>query len=261
MFDGEFESNCMINMDLSGKVALVTGGARGIGRSIAERLAGAGAGIAVVDVQRETAEEAARDIETDGGAARAYVCDVSSFDAVKELAVSVESDFGQVDFIVNNAGITRDRLLMRMTPDDWNAVLAVNLTGTFNFCKVFGPPMLKRREGGIVNIASVIGLMGNAGQANYAASKAGIIGLTKALAKEFAGRGVRVNAIAPGFIQTAMTDALAEEVQAKMKEAIPLGRLGNPEDVANIVLFLVSDLGSYVTGQVINCDGGMIMAR
>jgi 3-oxoacyl-[acyl-carrier protein] reductase len=148
-----------------------------------------------------------------------------------------------------------------MTPDDWNAVLAVNLTGTFNFCKVFGPPMLKRREGGIVNIASVIGLMGNAGQANYAASKAGIIGLTKALAKEFAGRGVRVNAIAPGFIQTAMTDALAEEVQAKMKEAIPLGRLGNPEDVANIVLFLVSDLGSYVTGQVINCDGGMIMAR
>ncbi len=239
----------------------MTGGARGIGRSIAKRLAGAGAGIAIVDVERELAEEAARDIESAGGAARAYVCDVSLLDAVKELAVAVESDFGQVDFVVNNAGITRDRLLMRMTPDDWNAVLAVNLTGTFNFCKVFGPPMLKRREGGIVNIASVIGLMGNAGQANYAASKAGIIGLTKALAKEFAGRGVRVNAIAPGFIQTAMTDALAEEVQAKMKEAIPLGRLGNPEDVANIVLFLVSDLGSYVTGQVINCDGGMIMAR
>ena len=251
----------MINMDLKGKVALVTGGARGIGKSIADRLAGAGAGIAVVDVQKETAEEAARAIETAGVAARAYVCDVSSFEAVKELAVSVESDFGQVDFVINNAGITRDRLLMRMTPDDWNAVLAVNLTGTFNFCKVFGPPMLKRREGGIVNIASVIGLMGNAGQANYAASKAGIIGLTKALAKEFAGRGVRVNAVAPGFIQTAMTDALAEDVQIKMKEAIPLGRLGNPEDVANIVLFLVSDLGSYVTGQVINCDGGMIMAR
>lgn len=248
-------------MDLKGKVALVTGGARGIGKSIADRLAGAGAGIAVVDVQKETAEEAARAIETAGVAARAYVCDVSSFEAVKELAVSVESDFGQVDFVINNAGITRDRLLMRMTPDDWNAVLAVNLTGTFNFCKVFGPPMLKRREGGIVNIASVIGLMGNAGQANYAASKAGIIGLTKALAKEFAGRGVRVNAVAPGFIQTAMTDALAEDVQIKMKEAIPLGRLGNPEDVANIVLFLVSDLGSYVTGQVINCDGGMIMAR
>jgi 3-oxoacyl-[acyl-carrier protein] reductase len=251
----------MINMDLKGKVALVTGGARGIGKSIADRLAGAGAGIAVVDVRKETAEEAARAIETAGVAARAYVCDVSSFEAVKELAVSVESDFGQVDFVINNAGITRDRLLMRMTPDDWNAVLAVNLTGTFNFCKVFGPPMLKRREGGIVNIASVIGLMGNAGQANYAASKAGIIGLTKALAKEFAGRGVRVNAVAPGFIQTAMTDALAEDVQIKMKEAIPLGRLGNPEDVANIVLFLVSDLGSYVTGQVINCDGGMIMAR
>jgi 3-oxoacyl-[acyl-carrier protein] reductase len=251
----------MVDIDLNAKVALVTGGARGIGRDIALRLAGCGAGVALVDVQREAAEETAREVEALGVKARAYVCDVSSYDAVAGLAKGVGGDFDRVDILVNNAGITRDRLLMRMTPEDWNAVLAVNLTGAFNFCKVFAPPMLKRREGGIVNIASVIGQMGNAGQVNYAASKAGIIGLTKALAKEFAGRGVRVNAIAPGFIRTPMTDALTADVQEKMKEAIPLGRFGDPADVANIVLFLVADLSSYVTGQVINCDGGMIMAR
>jgi len=251
----------MNNIDLKGKVALVTGGARGIGKEIALCLAGCGAGIAVVDVQRELAEDATGEVTALGVTARASQCDVSSFEAVEQLAGVVQADFGQVDILVNNAGITRDRLLVRMTPDDWNSVVAVNLTGTFNFCKVFGPPMLKRREGGIVNIASVIGQMGNAGQANYAASKAGVIGLTKALAKEFAGRGVRVNAIAPGFIRTTMTDALSGDVQSKMKEAIPLGRFGDPADVANIVLFLVSDLGGYVTGQVINCDGGMVMAR
>lgn len=251
----------MIDIDLNGKVALVTGGARGIGREIALRLAGRGAGVALVDVQQETAEATAREVEALGVKARAYVCDVSSYGAVEELAAAVGGDFDRVDILVNNAGITRDRLLMRMTPEDWNSVVAVNLTGAFNFCKVFGPPMLKRREGGIVNIASVIGQMGNAGQANYAASKAGVIGLTKALAKEFAGRGVRVNAIAPGFIQTPMTDALTPDVQEKMKEAIPLGRFGDPADVAKIVLFLVADLSSYITGQVINCDGGMIMAR
>ncbi|MGD8415071.1 MAG: 3-oxoacyl-[acyl-carrier-protein] reductase [Candidatus Latescibacterota bacterium] len=251
----------MVDISLTGKVALVTGGARGIGKEIGLRLAACGAGIAVVDVQRDQADEAAGEISAAGVEARAYECDVSSFEAVDRVAGQVEGDFGQVDILVNNAGITRDRLLMRMTPEDWGAVIAVNLTGAFNFCKVFGPRMLKRREGGIVNIASVIGQMGNAGQANYAASKAGIIGLTKALAKEFAGRGVRVNAIAPGFIQTAMTDALSGEVQTKMKEAIPLGRFGAPTDVANTVLFLVSDLAGYVTGQVINCDGGMVMAR
>jgi 3-oxoacyl-[acyl-carrier protein] reductase len=251
----------MYNIDLKGKSALVTGGARGIGRDIAVGLAGCGANIAVIDVQQEPAEETARHLEGLGVKARAYACDVSSFEAVEALAGSVEGDFDSIDILVNNAGITRDRLLMRMTPDDWNAVISVNLTGAFNFAKVFGPPMLRRREGNIVSIASVIGLMGNAGQANYAASKAGVIGLTKALAKEFAGRGVRVNAIAPGFIRTAMTDALSEEVRDTMKQAIPLGRFGEPADVANIVLFLVSDLGNYVTGQVVNCDGGMIMAR
>jgi len=250
----------MNNIDLNDRVALVTGGGRGIGKEIALRLAGCGAKIAVVDVQQEQAEDAAGDVAALGVSARAYPCDVSSFEAVEQLASAVEGDFGRVDILVNNAGITRDRLLVRMTPDDWNAVVAVNLTGAFNFCKVFGPPMLKRRDGGIVNIASVVGQMGNAGQANYAASKAGVIGLTKALAKEFAGRGVRVNAIAPGFIQTAMTDALSEEVQTKLREAIPLGRLGDPADVADTVLFLVSDLSSYVTGQVINCDGGMVMS-
>lgn len=251
----------MLNNELKDSVALVTGGAQGIGKEIALRLAGCGAGVVVVDVQREAAEETAGELEALGVRARAYACDVSSFEAVTALAEAVGGDFDEVDILVNNAGITRDRLLMRMTTDDWNAVLSVNLTGAFNFSKVFGTPMLKRRRGNIVNIASVIGQMGNAGQANYAASKGGVIGLTKALAKEFAGRGVRVNAIAPGFIRTAMTDALTEEVQEKMKEGIPLGRFGEPGDVANIVLFLVSDLGSYITGQVINCDGGMIMAR
>lgn len=251
----------MQNKELESMVALVTGGAQGIGKAIAQRLAGQGAAIAVVDVQKEAAEETAQEISALGVEARAYACDVSAFDKVAELAESVHGDFQKVDILVNNAGIARDKLLMRMTPEDWDAVIAVNLTGAFNFSKVFGPPMLKRRAGSIVNIASVIGQAGNAGQVNYAASKAGVIGLTKALAKEFAGRGVRVNAVAPGFIRTAMTEALSAEVQEKMRESIPLSRFGEAADVANIVLFLVSDLASYVTGQVINCDGGMIMAR
>lgn len=251
----------MINIELKDSVALVTGGAQGIGKEIANRLASSGAGIAVVDVQQEAAEQTAGELAGLGVQARAYACDVASFRAVSGLADAVTRDFGGVDILVNNAGITRDRLLMKMTTDDWNAVISVNLTGAFNFSKVFGTPMLKRRRGNIVNIASVIGQMGNPGQANYAASKGGIIGLTKALAKEFAGRGVRVNAVAPGFIRTSMTESLAPEIQDRMKEAIPLGRFGEPGDVANIVLFLVSDLGGYITGQVINCDGGMIMAR
>jgi 3-oxoacyl-[acyl-carrier protein] reductase len=251
----------MISNELENSVALVTGAAQGIGAEIALRLAGQGAKVAVVDVQLAAAGELSRRIGELGVESRAYECDVSSFEAVSALAKTVTDDLGVVDILVNNAGIARDRLLMRMTPEDWNAVLGVNLTGTFNFCKVFSPPMLKKRSGSIVNISSVIGLMGNAGQANYAASKAGVIGLTKTLAREFGARGVRVNAIAPGFIRTSMTDGLAEDVQDKMKESIPLGRFGQPGDIANVVLFLVSDLGSYVTGQVINCDGGMVMAR
>jgi 3-oxoacyl-[acyl-carrier protein] reductase len=251
----------MEHNELKNRVAIVTGGARGIGREIAEALARQGASIAVVDIEDEAAAATAADIEKLGVKASSYRCDVSSYEAVEALGESVLGDFDQVDILVNNAGITRDRLMMRMSPEDWNLVLGVNLTGAFNFCKVFAPGMLRQRSGSIVNIASVIGQMGNAGQANYGASKAGVIGLTKSLAKEFAGRGVRVNAIAPGFIRTAMTDALKEEIQEQMKATIPLGRFGDPGDVANIVLFLVSDLAGYVTGQVINCDGGMVMAR
>jgi 3-oxoacyl-[acyl-carrier protein] reductase len=242
-------------------VAVVTGAARGIGREIAARLAGAGASLAVVDVAEDSVAQAARELSRPGATARGYRCDVSSFDDVSGVGERVLADFGRVDVLVNNAGITRDRLLVRMTSEDWSAVIAVNLTGAFNFSKVFAPAMLKQRSGCVVNIASVVGQMGNAGQANYAASKAGMIGLTKSLAREFAPRGVRVNAVAPGFIRTPMTDALPEEVQNQMKQAIPLGRLGETGDVADVVMFLVSDAAAYVTGQVINCDGGLVTAR
>jgi 3-oxoacyl-[acyl-carrier protein] reductase len=248
-------------VEFTGKTALVTGGARGIGRAIALKLAESGANIAVVDLEIETARQTAAEIEARGSKAAAYKCNVASFQEVNDIGRSILQDFESVDFLVNNAGVVRDKLLMRMGPEDWDFVLSINLTGTFNFCKVMSPPMLKRRSGRIVNIASVIGLMGNAGQANYAASKAGIIGLTKALAKEFAPRGVAVNAVAPGFISTAMTEALSGEVREKLLEMIPFRRFGQGEDVANVVYFLLSDLASYVTGQVLNCDGGMIMAR
>jgi 3-oxoacyl-[acyl-carrier protein] reductase len=248
-------------MELQNKTALVTGAARGIGKEIAVRLARHGADVALVDIEKEAVEETALQLEQLGVKAGAYHCDVSVFDDVGQIGGAVRDEFGHVDILVNNAGVTRDRLLMRMTPDDWNRTLSVNLTGAFNLSKVFSPPMLKRCAGSIVNITSVVGQMGNAGQANYAASKAGVIGLTKALAKEFAGRGVRVNAVAPGFIRTAMTETLNKDVQEKTMATIPLGRFGEPEDVANVVLFLVSDMAGYITGQVINCDGGLIMAR
>jgi len=245
-------------LNLTGRTAVVTGAARGIGRVITERLAAAGATVALVDVVEDVVAQAAAEV---GQGARGYRCDVSAFDDVETVGGRILSDLGRADVLVNNAGITRDRLFVRMTPDDWAQVLAVNLTGAFNFTKVIAPTMLKQRSGSIVNIASVVGQSGNAGQTNYAASKAGLIGMTKSLAKEFAARGVRVNAVAPGFIRTAMTDALTEEVQSQMKQLIPLGRLGEAGDVADVVMFLVSDLAGYVTGQVINCDGGMITAR
>jgi len=248
-------------MELSGRVALVTGAARGIGREIAQRLASAGASVAVVDVAEDAVQQAAAELSRPDQVARGYRCDVSSLEASLELGERVLGDFGRVDILVNNAGITKDRLFVRMTAEDWAAVLNVNLTGAFNVTKGVAPAMLKARAGSIVNIASVVGQMGNPGQANYAASKAGLIGLTKSLAKEFAPRGVRVNAVAPGFIRTHMTDALPEDAQAQMKQIIPLGRFGEPVDVANVVMFLVSDTSAYVTGQVINCDGGMITAR
>jgi 3-oxoacyl-[acyl-carrier protein] reductase len=251
----------MNRMKLTGQTAVVTGAARGIGREIAERLATAGAAIAVVDVALDAVVQAATELSRHGATSRGYHCDVSSLDAATELGERVLADFGRVDILVNNAGITRDRLFIRMSGEDWGAVIAVNLTGAFNMTKAFAPAMLRQRAGSIVNIASVVGQMGNPGQANYAASKAGLIGLTKSLAKEFAPRGVRVNAVAPGFIRTAMTDALPEDVQGQMKQIIPLGRFGEPADVAAVVKFLASDAAAYVTGQVINCDGGMITAR
>ena len=248
-------------MDLAGKTAVVTGAARGIGREIAERMAQAGAAVAMLDLVEDTVVQSAAEVAKGGTKARGYRCDVSSFDDAVAVGERIVADFERVDVLVNNAGITRDKLFLRMAPEDWAQVIAVNLTGAFNVTKAFAPAMLKQRGGSIINIASVVGLMGNAGQANYAASKAGLIGLTKSLAKEFAPRNVRVNAIAPGFIRTAMTDALPDDVQTQMKQAIPLARLGEPSDVAGVVMFLASDLAGYVTGQVINCDGGLITAR
>jgi 3-oxoacyl-[acyl-carrier protein] reductase len=248
-------------MELSGRVAVVTGAARGIGREIAGRLVAAGAAMAVVDVSDEAVAQTAAELSQAGVTARGYRCDVSSFEDVAAVGERVLADFGRIDILVNNAGITRDRLLVRMTAEDWGAVISVNLTGAFNFSKALAPAMLRQRSGSVVNIASVVGQMGNPGQANYAASKAGMIGLTKSLAREFGPRGVRVNAVAPGFIRTPMTDALTDEVQNQMKQAIPLGRFGETTDVANVVMFLVSDSSAYVTGQIINCDGGMVTAR
>lgn len=246
-------------MEFEGKVAFITGGSRGIGKAIAVELANRGANIAVVSRSREAVEQAASEIGSIGVEARGYTCDVSSFDEASEVASKAIDDLGTPDFLVNNAGIVRDKLLLRMTPDDWSEVIATNLTGAYNFVKVFAPHLLKNRKGRIVNISSVIGLVGNAGQASYAASKAGIIGLTKSLAKEFAPRGITVNAVAPGYIETAMTGDLDPSLQEKMLEAIPLRRFGTVEDVASVVIFLLSGMADYLTGQVINCDGGMVM--
>ena len=248
-------------MDLAGKTAVVTGAARGIGRDIAERMARAGASVAMLDVVEDSVVQSAAEVARGGGKTRGYRCDVSSFNDAAAIGERIVADFERVDVLVNNAGITRDKLFLRMAEEDWGQVIAVNLTGAFNVTKALAPTMLRQRGGSIINIASVVGLMGNAGQANYAASKAGLIGLTKSLAKEFAPRNVRVNAVAPGFIRTAMTDALPEDVQTQMKQAIPLARFGEPSDVAGVVMFLASDLAGYVTGQVINCDGGLITAR
>ena len=246
-----------MNIDLSGKVALVTGGSRGIGKAVASRLAGAGARVALVDVvDREQLEATAREI---GGGAIAVRANVVDADDVGAAVSQVEEQLGPIDVLVNNAGITRDGLLIRMTEEAWSAVLDVNLKGVFNMTKVVARGMMKRRGGRMVNIASVVGITGNAGQANYSASKAGVIGFTKSVAKELAVRNVLVNAVAPGFIDTDMTRALPEAARETLRNLIPLGRLGAAEDVANAVLFLSSDLASYMTGQVVVVDGGMVM--
>jgi 3-oxoacyl-[acyl-carrier protein] reductase len=242
-----------------GKIALVTGAARGIGQAIALKLAAEGADLALCDLKAEWLEETAGKVKELGRRVECYSVDVSNGDAVNETVKAVEKDFGQIDVLVNNAGITKDGLLMRMSEDDWDAVLNVNLKGVFLFTKAAMRGMMKKRSGSIVNIASIIGLIGNAGQANYAASKGGVIAFTKTVARELASRNVRCNAVAPGFIRTAMTDALPEEVQQKMLNNIPLNKFGTPDDVANVVAFLAGDVSGYVTGQVISTCGGMVM--
>ncbi len=243
---------------LEGKLALVTGGTRGIGRGISEALLAAGMRVALVGTDPDRSAAAAAELG-EADKVRGYACDVSDSEAVKNLVAQVGDDMGDIDCLVNNAGITRDGIYIRLKDEDWDRVMSVNLTGTHNFCKAVARGMMKRREGRIVNITSVVGQTGNAGQVNYAASKAGQIGLTKSLARELGGRNVTVNAVAPGYIQTDMTADLPEEVRSAMLEGIPLGRLGDPADVAAVVLFLLSDAASYVTGQVIGVNGGMAM--
>lgn len=246
-------------MELKDKVALVTGGAQGIGRTISEELARSGAHVVLGDVNLEGAQATAEAINNSGGSASAVKIDVSNATEVKEVFDFIMKDKKPVDIVVNNAGITRDGLMVRMKESDWDLVLNINLKGSFLCSQQAAKQMMKQKSGAIVNIASIVGVMGNFGQANYSASKAGVIGLTKTLAREVASRGIRVNAIAPGFIDTEMTRVLDEEVRQKLIEQIPLARLGLPEDVARCVNFLVSDKSSYITGQVINLNGGMLM--
>ncbi|MBN2289312.1 MAG: 3-oxoacyl-[acyl-carrier-protein] reductase [Candidatus Glassbacteria bacterium] len=247
-------------MVLTERVALITGAGRGIGKAVALRLAAAGASVAAVDIEAEAAAGTAEEIrETFSATSSSFACDVSDYGQAASVVEEVIGKYGSLDILVNNAGITRDSLIMRMKPDDWDLVLRVNLTGAFNFTRAAARQMTKQRSGSIVNISSVVGLTGNAGQANYAASKAGLIGLTKSAAKEFAPRGVRVNAVAPGFIETEMTSRLADEVKEQWHRIIPLGRGGTAEDVASAVLFLAGPDSEYLTGQVIQVDGGMVM--
>src|SRR5713101_260309 len=246
-------------MSLHGKVAIVTGAAQGIGRAIAESLAQAGADIVVADLDPSGSKDTIAAVEQLGRKALNVKVNVAEVADTKAMVDQVLKEWGKVDILVNNAGITRDGLLLRMKEEDWNLVLDVNLKGTFHGTKAVLPVLMKQRGGAIVNIASVVGVMGNAGQANYAASKAGVIGLTKAVAREYASRGVTVNAVAPGFIGTAMTEKLSGEVRAALLTQIPLGRLGTPDDVAEAVRFLVSPAAAYITGHVLHVNGGMIM--
>jgi 3-oxoacyl-[acyl-carrier protein] reductase len=246
----------MTQIDLSGKNALVTGSTRGIGRAIAETLAKSGARVAVVGRDLQKAQEAAAAV---GGGAQGFACDVTDTAAVAKLVSDVEKAFGSIDILVNNAGITRDNLVMRLKDEDWDGVQNANLRGAFASIRAVSRGMMKRRSGRIINVSSIVGIIGNKGQANYAASKAGLIALTKSVAKELGSRNILVNAVAPGFIDTEMTAAMTPEARAALGQQIALERLGSPSDVAAAVAFLASDLASYITGQVLVVDGGMVM--
>jgi len=242
--------------DLSGKVALVTGGSRGIGLAVSQELARAGCRVAIVATSQEGADKGAAAAQASGSECRGYAADVRSGPRSTEVVADVLERWGRLDILVNNAGITRDNLLMRMADEDIESVLDTNLKGAMLFCRAVARPMTKARGGSIVNVSSIVGITGNAGQSNYAAAKAGLFGLTRSLAREFGSRGVRVNAVAPGYIQTDMTASLPEEVKAESLKQIPLGRLGEPGDIARAVLFLCSDAASYVTGTTLVVDGG-----
>lgn len=243
-----------------GKVALVTGASRGIGRDVAIQLASKGANVIVNYAgSKEAAEQVVKEIKEAGGQASPYQCNVNDFSAVKDMIDSIVKEYGSIDIIVNNAGITKDNLLLRMSETEFDDVIDVNLKGTFNVCKHAIRYMLKKREGRIINIASVVGITGNVGQANYCASKAGIIGITKSIAKEVAAKGVTVNAVAPGFIQTDMTNVLSDKVKQELLDSLPMKRIGTPTDIANAVCFLASDNASYITGHVLEVNGGMNM--
>lgn len=246
-------------MRLEGKKALVTGSARGIGKAVALLLAAEGADVAISDINIGAAKETADEIKALGRRSVAIEGNVADFNSAEEMVSKVVDELGGIDILVNNAGITRDALMLRMKEEDWDAVINVNLKGTFNCTKAAVKHMSKQRSGKIVNIASIVGLMGNAGQANYAASKAGVIGLTKTTAREFAARGINVNAVAPGFIATAMTDAIPEKARNELIDQIPMGRLGSADDVAEAVLFLSGPASDYITGHVISVNGGMYM--
>jgi 3-oxoacyl-[acyl-carrier protein] reductase len=246
-------------MELKDKVAVVTGSAQGIGKVIALFLARKGAAVVVCDINLEMAEETAREIEDGGGKCLALKSDVSNYEEAEKIIKESVAQLGSLDILVNNAGITKDNILIRMKDDQWDQVMAVNLKGTFNFTKAAVKVMMRQKRGSIVNIASITGLMGNAGQANYSASKAGVIGFTKAVAREYADRGITINAVAPGFIATAMTDAIPEREKEELIKQIPMKKLGTPEDVAGAVYFLASEDARYITGQVIGVNGGMYM--
>lgn len=246
----------MMKIDLTGRVALVTGSTRGIGRSIAETLAACGARVAVVGRDQSRADAVAAEI---GAGAQGFACDIADTAQVVAMVERVEQAFGSIDILVNNAGLTRDNILLRLKDDDWDAVINANLRGAFATIRAVTRGMMKRRWGRVINISSVVGIIGNRGQANYAASKAGLIGLTKSVAKEFASRNILANVIAPGFIATEMTDAMTPEARETLSRQIPLERLGTPQDVANAVAFLSSEQAGYITGQVLVVDGGLVM--